>query len=92
MEENNALPPATVVPMAPLPAAEGGVQGGTGVASTEGTEPTLTDLMTMMQAMQNSLVTQNQRFNVLQQQFEHLDVQQQQVLDQHADQLQASQH
>ncbi|MCP4055223.1 MAG: hypothetical protein GY739_19720, partial [Mesoflavibacter sp.] len=59
--------------------------------STAGTGPTLTDLMSMMQGMQNALMTQNQRFNTLQQQFEHLDMQQQQVLDQQADQLQANQ-
>ncbi|MCP4118660.1 MAG: hypothetical protein GY737_25355, partial [Desulfobacteraceae bacterium] len=90
--DNTTLPPAAIVPTAPPQTGEGGVQDGQGVAnSTAGTGPTLTDLMTMMQGMQNALMTQNQRFNTLQQQFEHLDVQQQQVLDQQADQLQANQ-
>ncbi len=89
---NNAPPPAVIVPTAPPQTEGGGAQGGQGVAnSTAGTGPTLTDLMSMMQGMQNALMTQNQRFNTLQQQFEHLDMQQQHVLDQQANQLQANQ-
>ncbi|MCP4057743.1 MAG: hypothetical protein GY738_10590, partial [Pseudoalteromonas sp.] len=90
--DNTTLPPAAIVPTVPPQTGEGGMQDAQGVAnSTAGTGPTLTDLMSMMQGMQNALMTQNQRFNTLQQQFEHLDMQQQQVLDQQADQLQANQ-